>query len=64
MSESTISSRITALAQKLTDLNSDAQLAEGGDKSAGTRVRQTLQEVVNESKEIRKEVLNLNNATS
>ena len=64
MSESTISSRITALAQRPTDLNADASLAESGDRSAGTRVRQTLQEAVNESKEIRKEVLNVNNATS
>lgn len=37
----------------------DIEKAEGGNKAAGTRVRQTMQEVKNLAQEIRKEILSM-----
>lgn len=37
----------------------DIEKAEGGNKAAGTRARQTMQEVKNLAQEIRKEILTL-----
>ena len=56
-----IADRIANLKQLLTDLESDASKTDTGNKAAGTRVRKTLQEVVNESKEIRKAVIESRN---
>ena len=59
-----IADRIANLKQLLTDLESDASKTDSGNKAAGTRVRKTLQEVVNESKEIRKAVIEARNNDS
>ena len=59
-----IADRIANLKQLLTDLESDASKTDTGNKAAGTRVRKTLQEVVNESKEIRKAVIESRNSES
>lgn len=61
---SSISDRIANLKQILTDLEADAIKTDSGNKSAGTRVRKSLQEVVNESKEIRKAVIEARNSDS
>ncbi len=61
---SSISDRIANLKQILTDLEADAIKTDNGNKSAGTRVRKSLQEVVNESKEIRKAVIEARNSDS
>lgn len=61
---STISDRIAALKQVLTDLESDATKVDSGNKAAGTRVRKSLQDVVAQSKEIRKAVLESRNSES
>lgn len=37
----------------------DVSKAEGGNKAAGTRVRQTMQEIKNAAQDVRKEVLEL-----
>jgi hypothetical protein len=52
-----IQTRIAALKDVIAALEADAIKTDNGNKSAGTRVRKALQEVVNTSKEIRKEVL-------
>lgn len=59
---SSISDRIATLKQVIVDLEEDASKADSGNKSAGTRVRKSLQEVVNQSKEIRKAVLDARNS--
>ena len=59
-----IADRIANLKQLLTDLESDATKTDSGYNAAGTRVRKTLQEVVNESKEIRKAVIEARNSDS
>ena len=59
-----IADRIANLKQLLTDLESDATKTDSGTNAAGTRVRKTLQEVVNESKEIRKAVIEARNSDS
>ena len=56
-----ISNRIAELKQTLNDLEADAIKTDNGNKSAGTRVRKTLQEVINSSKELRKAVIELRN---
>ena len=58
---SSISDRIAALKQTITDLEADAAKVDNGNKAAGTRVRKSLQTIVNESKEIRKAVLEARN---
>tara|TARA_B100000900_G_C20494684_1_gene681083 strand:+ start:874 stop:1062 length:189 start_codon:yes stop_codon:yes gene_type:complete len=61
---SSISDRIATLKQAIADIEADAAKVDSGNKSAGTRVRKSLQEVVNQSKEIRKAVLEARNAES
>lgn len=61
---SDIANRIAILKNLLSDLESDATKTDSGNKAAGTRVRKTLQEVVNESKEIRKAVIEARNNDS
>lgn len=61
---SSISDRIAALKQTITDLEADAAKVDSGNKAAGTRVRKSLQTIVNESKEIRKAVLEARNEDS
>jgi hypothetical protein len=56
-----IQTRIAALKDVIAALEADAIKTDNGNKSAGTRVRKALQEVVNTSKEIRKEVLEARN---
>ena len=58
---SNIADRIATLKQAILDIEEDATKADSGNKSAGTRVRKSLQEVVNQSKEIRKAVLEARN---
>lgn len=41
----------------------DISKAEGGNKAAGTRARQQMQEIKNLAQEIRKEILNLRSGT-
>ena len=41
----------------------DVQKAEGGNKAAGTRARQHMQEIKNLAQEIRKEILNFRSGT-
>ena len=52
-----IADKIANLKQLVADLEADAAKVDSGNKSAGTRVRKSLQEVVAQSKEIRKAVL-------
>ena len=59
---SSISDRIATLKQVIADIEADAAKVDSGNKSAGTRVRKSLQEVVTQSKEIRKAVLDARNA--
>lgn len=61
MSDQNISNKINALINSLNEISADAEKTEKGNKTAGTRVRKALQEVINSSKEIRKDVLNLRN---
>ena len=61
---SNIADRIATLKQVIVDLEADAAKADSGNKSAGTRVRKSLQDVVNQSKEIRKAVLEARNSDS
>lgn len=60
--DNNISDKIAALVTTLNELNDDAVKTQNGNKSAGTRVRKALQSVINSSKEIRKEVLDIRNA--
>lgn len=41
------------------EMDDDIRKAEGGNKAAGTRVRQTLQEVKNLAQDMRKSVLDM-----
>lgn len=45
--------------QILAEIEEDVQKAKGGNKAAGTRVRQAMQEVKNIAQDIRKEILDL-----
>lgn len=45
------------LKQTIATAEEDVAKAEGGNKAAGTRVRQAMQEVKNLAQEIRKEIL-------
>ncbi|MEO0512235.1 MAG: histone H1 [Planctomycetota bacterium] len=45
--------------QILGEIEEDVQKAKGGNKAAGTRVRQAMQEVKNIAQDIRKEILEL-----
>ena len=59
---SSISERIATLKQVIAEIESDAAKVDSGNKAAGTRVRKSLQEVVNQSKDIRKAVLEARNS--
>lgn len=41
------------------EIEEDVQKSKGGNKAAGTRVRQAMQEVKNAAQEVRKQVLEL-----
>jgi len=43
----------------LTSVEEDLVKAKGGNKAAGTRVRQAMQEVKNSAQEVRKQILEL-----
>lgn len=47
------------LKQLVMEMDDDIRKAEGGNKAAGTRVRQTLQEVKNLAQDMRKSVLEM-----
>ena len=61
---STISEQITSLKEAIIALEEDATKTDNGNKAAGTRVRKSLQEVVNQCKETRKAVLQARNSDS
>ena len=61
---SNLSDKIAALVNSLNELNADAVKTQNGNKSAGTRLRKGLQTIINDSKEIRKDVLALRNNDS
>jgi hypothetical protein len=54
---SDITTKIAQLQSTLAALNEDAQKTDNGNKSAGTRVRKAMQEVIASCKEVRKDVL-------
>lgn len=41
----------------IAEIDEDIRKAEGGNKAAGTRVRQAMQEIKNAAQEVRKQVL-------
>ena len=45
--------------QILAEIDEDVQKAQGGNKAAGTRVRQAMQEVKNLAQDLRKQILDL-----
>lgn len=51
------------LKQMVHEAEEDIRKAEGGNKAAGTRARQQMQEIKNLAQEIRKEILNLRSGT-
>ena len=57
-----IQEKIASLVTVLNDLNEDAVKTQNGNKSAGTRVRKALQTVINSSKDLRKEILDIRNS--
>lgn len=59
---SDISTKITNLINTLNSIQEDAQKTQSGNKSAGTRVRKSMQDVINTCKEVRKEVLEIRNS--
>ena len=61
---SNLSDKIAALVNSLNELNADAVKTQNGNKSAGTRLRKGLQTIINDSKDIRKDVLALRNNDS
>ena len=46
----------------IADVDEDVKKAEGGNKAAGTRVRQVMQDIKNAAQEVREKVLELRNA--
>jgi hypothetical protein len=52
-----ISEKIASLKALIESLEEDATKVDNGNKSAGVRVRKALQEAINTSKEIRKDVI-------
>ena len=54
-----ISDKVALLQTILTEIQADAIKTDSGNKAAGTRVRKVLKEVENQTKHIRKEVLEL-----
>ena len=50
------------LKQLIAEAEDDIMKAEGGNKAAGTRVRQTMQDIKNAAQEVREKILELRNA--
>ncbi len=50
------------LKKMITEAEDDIMKAEGGNKAAGTRARQTMQEIKNTAQEVREKVLELRDA--
>jgi len=50
------------LKKMITEAEDDIMKAEGGNKAAGTRARQTMQEIKNTAQEVREKVLDLRDA--
>lgn len=50
--------------QILAEIEDDVQKAQGGNKAAGTRVRQAMQEVKNLAQDLRKEILDLRDSAA
>ncbi len=48
----------------MSEIEDDLKKAEGGNKAAGTRVRQSMQEIKNAAQEVRQKVLEMRNADS
>lgn len=46
----------------LADIEEDVKKAEGGNKAAGTRARQTMQDIKNAAQEVREKILELRDA--
>jgi len=59
---SDISTKIASLINTLNELQADVQKTESGNKSAGTRVRKSMQDVITTCKEVRKDVLEIRNS--
>lgn len=51
------------LKKLVTEVEEDLRKAEGGNKAAGTRVRQTMQDIKNTAQEIRQKILDLRDTT-
>ena len=60
--DKTLSEMYDAIRQTIDGLDDDVKKAEGGNKAAGTRVRQAMQEVKSLAQDMRKGVLDLRNA--
>ena len=54
-----ISEKIANLQNILSEIQQDASKTDSGNKAAGTRVRKALKSIENQTKEIRKQVLEL-----
>lgn len=50
------------LKKLIAEAEDDIMKAEGGNKAAGTRVRQTMQDIKNAAQEVRQKILELRNA--
>lgn len=48
----------------VSEIDEDIRKAEGGNKAAGTRVRQAMQEVKNAAQDVRKQVLEFRDTAS
>lgn len=52
------------LKRLIMEIEPDVQKAEGGNKAAGTRVRQAMQEIKNAAQEVRKAILEMRGPAS
>lgn len=50
------------LKKMIAEAEEDVRKAEGGNKAAGTRARQTMQDIKNAAQEVREKILELRNA--
>lgn len=50
------------LKKLLVEAEEDIRKAEGGNKAAGTRARQTMQDIKNAAQEVREKILEMRNA--
>lgn len=50
------------LKKMVAEADDDIKKAEGGNKAAGTRARQTMQDIKNAAQEVREKILELRNA--